>query len=464
VNFPFGRAPLAILIVSLLSGLCVFVLGSGDAFDGRKPDLVLATFVKEQADAYNAVLPKFEKANGVKIQVELVDQKALQDRLQSAMQIGAEVPDMVELMYNTLGIFTRGPINDVGFLDLTDRVKTSGLYDRVVSSRFSKWSAMGHIFALPHDVHPVMLAYRRDLVEQMGIDVSKLTTWDEFARVGRQVVASSRGPDGTPAHFMMDLPSDGNDILILLMEQNGGNLFNARGQVAFDSPQTLQVVLWYVKATNGKTRIGYPCGQGQSFDRALLDGLILFVSCPDWRSNVLQNEVPSLKGKLALMPLPAWNPGDRRTSSWGGSGLAIARQCKNPDLAWKLAMYLYYDPDQLGQRFLATHIIPPLKEAWSRPEYSIPSAFYSGQPLGQVYAQLAPDVPEQHDSEYVAQAEAKLSQAFTSIAEYYDAHGEDGLEQFARDELKRRADRVRLEMSRNKFLNAPDQAGEVAQR
>ena len=47
------------------------------------------------------------------------------------------------------------------------------------------------MFALPHDVHPVMLAYRRDLFEQLGIDVNKLTTWDEFARVGRQVTQDS---------------------------------------------------------------------------------------------------------------------------------------------------------------------------------------------------------------------------------------------------------------------------------
>jgi arabinosaccharide transport system substrate-binding protein len=461
MNFPFGRAPLAILIVSLVSGLWVFGL-SPNGFDGRKPDLVLATFVKEQAEAYKAALPKFEKQYGVKVQVELVDQKALQDRLQSAMQIGAEVPDMVELMYNTLGLFTRGPVDDVGFLDLTDRVKRSGLYERVVSSRFSKWASMGHFFALPHDVHPVMLAYRRDLIEQLGIDVSKLTTWDQFARVGRRVVAQSRGPDGTPAHFMMDLPSDGNDILILLMEQNGGSLFDAQGRVALDSPRTLQVVLWFVKATNGKTRIGYPCGQGQSFDRALIDGLVLFVSCPDWRSNVIENEVPMLRGKLALMPLPAWNEGGRRTSSWGGSGLAITRQCRNPDLAWKLAMYLYYDPDQLGQRFLATHILPPLKEAWKRPEYSMPSAFYGGQSLGQAYSQLATDVPEQHDSAYTAQAEAKLSQAFAAIGEYYNEHGEDGLKEFAQAELKRRADRVRMEMSRNKFLPDQNAPAEVA--
>ena len=34
---------------------------------------------------------------------------------------------MVELMFGTLGVFTKGPIDEVGFVDLTDRVAAAGL-------------------------------------------------------------------------------------------------------------------------------------------------------------------------------------------------------------------------------------------------------------------------------------------------------------------------------------------------
>jgi hypothetical protein len=37
---------------------------------------------------------------------------------------------------------------------------------------------------------------------------------------------------------------------------------------------------------------------------AMIDGLCLFYFCPDWRSNRIELEIPSLSGKLALMPLP----------------------------------------------------------------------------------------------------------------------------------------------------------------
>src|ERR1700733_7690908 len=171
MEFPYGRAPLAILILALFSG-SVLLLGRITASAEPKPDLFFATFTKEHAASYRPIIAEFEKQYGVKVQIQVVDQKGLQNRLQASMQVGAAVPDMVECLDGSMGFFTKGPIEDVGFVDLTDRVKSTGLYTALVTSRFSKWSSRGHIFALPHDVHPVMLCYCRDLMAPLGIDVN----------------------------------------------------------------------------------------------------------------------------------------------------------------------------------------------------------------------------------------------------------------------------------------------------
>lgn len=460
MNFPYGPAPLVILILALATG--AWLIADSAPEPQRKPDLVFATFVKEQAEAYRPAIARFEKKYGVKIQVEVVDQKALQDRLQSALEVGADVPDMAELLYGTMDIFTTGPLDNVQLIDLTDKLHETGYDQKLVTNRLVRWSSRGHVFALPHDVHPVMLVYRRDLIEEMGIDVNKLTTWDEFAKVGREVVARSRDSSGVVKHYMLDLPSDGGDILTLLILQHGGGIFSADGDVAFDSEPTLDTVCWYVKQIQGKDQIAFPCGMGQGFDQAVTDGVCLFYMCPDWRTMQIQSDIPNISGKLALMPLPAWEPGGCRTSTWGGTGLAFMRPCRNFDLAWKLATYLYYDPDQLGQVFSVTHILPPLKEAWTRPEFQKPSPFFSNIKLGAVYAALAPDVPKEYNSAYSNFAISKLSEAFTNVSEYYAAHGDDGLRDYARGELKRCADIVRVYISRNVFLRKPPAAAPVA--
>src|SRR4051812_17553146 len=339
MDFPYGKAPLAILVLSVIAGLSLFVAASSGFKGERTPDLIFATFEKNHAAAYQAALPAFEKQYNCKVQIQVVDQKALQNRLQSALLVGADVPDMCELLDGTMGMFARGPIEDVGFVDLTSRVHETGLYDRLVTSRFSKWSSRGHIFALPHDLHPVMLLYRRDLIEQLGIDVTRLTTWDQFTHVGREVVKNSTDKDGVVGHYMIDLQSDGSDYIRVLLLQHGGRMFDDYGACCFDNDLTAGVVCWYVKQNTGKDRIGFPAGWGQTLSRAMIDGLCLFYVCPDWRTMQITADIPSLSGQLALMPLPAWEAGGRRTSTWGGTGLALTRRCRNPDLAWKLAMY-----------------------------------------------------------------------------------------------------------------------------
>jgi arabinosaccharide transport system substrate-binding protein len=458
MEFPYGKAPLAILILALASGVFVFTGAAKES--GRRPDLILATFSKEHGAAYQPAVRAFEKQHGVSIQIQVVSQRALQSRLQSAMQAGADVPDMVELLYGTMGFFTRGPIEDVRFVDLTDRVRSAGLDKSLVTSRFGLWSSRGRLFSLPHDVHPVMLAYRRDLVEQLGIDVTKLTTWDAFCRVGREVVTKDLNGDGINDRYMLDIPADGGDTLRLLLLQRGGAVFDESGDVAFDDERAVDVVCWYVKQIQGTDRIAFPCGWGQTLSRALLDGLCLFYICPDWRTNQFEVDIPSLKGKVDVMPLPAWEAGGPRTSVWGGTGLTITKRCAKPDLAWQLAMYLYYDRSQLGERFAHTNILPPLKDAWSEPAFNEPRPFWSGTRIGQTYAQLAEQTPNEQVSPYQTLAVGKLSEAFTNATLYHAEHGEAGLRAFVRVELKRCADRVRDVMGRNTFLKTAATAGE----
>jgi arabinosaccharide transport system substrate-binding protein len=457
MEFPYGKALLAILIVALLSG--GVLLGTSLSQHAQpKPDLIMACFDKDHGEIYRRALPAFEQANHCKVQIQVVDQRALQNRLESAMEAGAPVPDMVEIIDGTLGIFTKGPLADVGFRDLTERVRAEGLDKRLVSSRFAKWSSRGHVFALPHDVHPVMLCYRRDLCEQLGIDVNSLTTWDEFARVGRQITKDYDG-DGVIDHYMIDLPADGADALRLMLLQRGGSLLDKNGEASFDSPEALEVVLWYLHATHGKNRFSFPCGWGQPLAKAVSEGLCLFYICPDWRTMQFQSDLPpEMSGKLAIMPLPAWREGGLRTSTWGGTGLAFPKTCRNFELAWKLAMYLYYDPKQLGPRFRRMNILPPLREVWNLPEITEPRPYYSNQPIGKMFVALAPLVPEETVTAYLKDARDKFGEAYTSAAVYFDENGDAGLREYVQSELKRCADQVRRQIHRNVFINPTTEA------
>jgi arabinosaccharide transport system substrate-binding protein len=455
-EYPYGKAALLILLLAIGTGVVHVALSMrGKA---EKPDLVMAIFAPNHEEAYRAVLGDFEEQHGVRVQLQLVSQRALQSRLQSALLTGADVPDVVELLGGSMGYFSRGPLEDVGFVDLTDRLHEEGLFTRMVESRYSLWSSRGRIFAMPHDVHPVSLCYRRDLIAELGIDVDALKTWGDFVAMGQRVVQDLDG-DGNPDRYALDTPLSSDWAIQILLLQRGGQLFDAQGRVAFDSDVMAETIEWYVRQTAGAARIGYEAGWGQSLAKAMNDGLVLFFFCPDWRTRQFEMDLPHLKGKLALMPLPAWELGGRRTSTWGGTGLAITKASKRPDLAWELAKFLYLSEHDLNERFRATNIVPPLKDAWNMPAFDEPREFFGGQAIGRLFADLAPETPPSYVSPYSKLAQTKITEVYLGAADYYGRSGGEELKTYISQALKTRAAYVRKVIARNAFLR--DSEGET---
>jgi arabinosaccharide transport system substrate-binding protein len=276
--------------------------------------------------------------------------------------------------------------------------------------------------------------YRADIVEALGIDVKTLVTWDDFVKAAERVVKDFDG-DGVIDHYMIDLPTSAPWGLLALMLQRGVGLFDAQGNVAFNQPAAVDTIEWYILQTAGPKRIAFECGWGQPLFKAMQDGLALFYIAPDWRTHSIALDAPHLKGKFRLMPLPAWERGGRRTSVWGGTGLAITRASEKPELAWEFAKTLYFDAKQLGKRYLQTNILPPFKDAWDLPELQSPHEFYGGQRVGQLFAELAPETPPVWGGPYARIAETKLSQVHLRSFEYFKQFGQRGLRERIQFEL-----------------------------
>src|SRR5579862_7338737 len=123
--FPYGRAALTILILALISGICLAL----NPTPPKTATLTMWTFAKPHYEAYLNAAKTFEAENpGVKVDVQLVSGDAVTARLQAAFWANLDVPDVVEVEISSAGSFFRGPLEHIGFADLTDRVHNSGLW------------------------------------------------------------------------------------------------------------------------------------------------------------------------------------------------------------------------------------------------------------------------------------------------------------------------------------------------
>ena len=445
--FPYGPAPLAILCLAVLSGL---MLAKDQAKKPKKATLVYQTFARPHYEAYQKALPKFlETHPGVTVDLQLVDGQGLNQRLRAAFQADLDVPDMVEIEISAAGSFFRGPKEHIGFLDITDRLKAEGLDKKIVASRFAPYTNRGSIFGLPHDVHPVMLAYNREKFKELGLDPEKLDTWEKFIEAGVRVKQPGK-------QYLLEMSDTGTSQLELCLFQRDGGYFDPDGKVIFDNEIGIETMKWYVPlvAKNSKRQIGNALSSsfGQVMTQAMETGYFLTVVTPDWRSKTHEKDVGKMSGKMGLMPLPAIAPGGRRTSTWGGTMLGITKACKSPDLAWEFAKFLYLNEKDLAERYAETNILPPVPSAWNQPAFDKEYPYYAGQKIGRDYAALAPQVPPQYASAFVELGKAKMGQALIQCVEYYNTHGDDsGWDSFVRTTLKSRADEVRQQMARNPF-------------
>jgi arabinosaccharide transport system substrate-binding protein len=440
-SFPFGAAALCILTLSVLSGAWLAL----HPVQQKTSTLTLWISAPEHQKSYLDAVPSFEAAHpGVTVDVQLVGPQAVTTRLQAAFGSDLDVPDLVEVPIDFAGSFFRGPIEHVGFADLTDRIHQAGLWDKMVRSRFAPYTSRGRIFGLPHDVHPIQLAYRRDIFEKEGIDARRIKTWDDFIRIGRKLTIPNQ-------RYMIELFDYRDAHLAACLFQRGGGYFNPQGDCIFDNEIAVQTMRWYVPLVAGKDKIAGSLGAGQILTKAVEDGYFLCLIMPDWRTKTLEKDIPRMAGKMALMPLPAVTPGGLRTSTWGGTMMGITRHCKNQDLAWQFALHLYLDKKELGARFQGTNILPALREAWTQPAFHEPRPYWSNQRIGALYAELAPHVPSQYTGPFIVPAKAKLGEAVVACVQYYNTNGEKGFEDYVRFRLRQSANEVRALMRKNPF-------------
>ena len=380
-------------------------------------------FSKSHSQLYKVKVEEWNQQREPKVYMSLLSNESLQQRMLAAFLSDTPAADVIEVERNFVPQAFTGPIEDVGFVDLTDRLKEEGIYDKLNTPSFAPWTSRGRIFGLPHDVHPMMLAYRADIFEEAGIDLSKVETWDEFAETVRPLVGDRDG-DGI-TDYVISIWSTGafRDQLEALLLQAGGALFDENDQMRINTEVNARVLSTLVSWMVGPGRIAIDAPEfDPQGNQMRLDGRVIAALMPDWLGGVWEQDMPGLSGKMRLMPLPAWEPGGRRTSVWGGTMLGIPKTTEDFDNSWAFATHLYLSEELAEGLYKNNYIISPVKEYWDRSFYDEPVEFFGGQPVGRLYINLAPQVPMRTSSPFNTYAKDRVANALFLLKEYAIEH------------------------------------------
>ena len=309
----------AVLTLALLSSVVVWRMQPQP-----RSGMLFWVFAPTHYENYLRTVPEWNRNHpGSEFHMAQLSGPALEQRLVSGFFSGTPLADVFEVERVMASKAFTGPLEDVGFLDVTDRLLEEGLFDQINTPSFSPWTSRGRIFGIPHDVHPVMLAYRADLVEAAGIDVSQIETWEDFFRLLGPLQEDLNG-DGRPDRWLLNAWDTNVEVMQILLYQAGGTYFDAHDRPILNDSRNAAILARLVTWFAGPKRMSVDLGISSALvNRQILDGVAIASFLADWTAGSWREEIPGLAGKVKLMPLPAWEPGGRRTSVWGGTMIAL---------------------------------------------------------------------------------------------------------------------------------------------
>lgn len=230
------------------------------------------------------------------------------------------------------------------------------------------------VYGIPQDTGPMMLYYRQDLFDQMGLTVP--TTWEEFARLAREV----RQKD--PKKYLTTFSSTDPGWFAGLSQQAGAQWWTVEGdawRVTVGDQATRRVAEFW----GGLVAEGVIDDQPMytpEWNKALNDGTLLAWPSAVWGPGVLEGTAPNTKGKWAMAPLPQWTAGEQRTGFWGGSSTAVAAKSPHREQALEFATWLNTDPEAVEALVRQSNVYPAATAAQTGPALQEPPAFFANQP------------------------------------------------------------------------------------
>ncbi|WP_326766227.1 sugar ABC transporter substrate-binding protein [Streptomyces sp. NBC_01591] len=350
--------------------------GSGGAAAGGDGDSGKITVWSwtTAAEGLRSVVPSFERDNpGIKVDVQDVGEPAIWDKITVGLASGGKgLADVLHIGVDYLpGYLDKFPD---GIADLSklgaDKYKDAfakGLWPTVIGK-----DKAAH--ALPWEVNPLGLFYRKDYFEKADVDPASISNWDDMIAAGRKIRAANDvqllGLDKTGATQDMDFFQN-------LMQLQGAFYFDHEGRITLASPAAVKA-LTVIKRLNDADLLADTAGQGTG-KRLLSQGKLATVADAVWAAEYLALKFPDQKGKWRVMQPPAAVPGGKRNVIVNSTYLTVSASSKRRKAAWRFIEYALTKPAEINRIFTSGGVFPALTAAYSDPKFSAPHPFYGGQ-------------------------------------------------------------------------------------
>ncbi|MCA1648222.1 MAG: extracellular solute-binding protein [Chloroflexi bacterium] len=282
------------------------------------------------------------------VNIQYLDWRVFTEKLIAA-HAGGVLPDVFQA-----GAEYVAPLATKGMaLEIDNYVATWGQKDDFYESAWNTVSYQGKSYGVPILSAPQTLMYRKDMLQSAGVDSAPIT-WDDLEQMATK--ATRRDGDKFVVSGFNARPIWQQYMWFLF--QNGGDVLTADGQVVVNSPEAVESLDYFSRLFNqdkvaSKSSIAAPTANVGAMAANLVAmqlGNQLTVR------DVRQNNPTQAANLVVAEPISRKQQVTTNWTDW----LAIAKQSKHADTAWKFIQFVA-DKDNLLKYNETMYFIPPRK-------------------------------------------------------------------------------------------------------
>jgi multiple sugar transport system substrate-binding protein len=324
--------------------------------------------------AVKAAIPLYKKVHP-EVEIKLVS-LAFPDHhnaMVTALAAGGNLPDVMGVELSYIGKF----VESKGLEDL-GKPPYNGM---ALAPKFAKFtvplamSGSGTLAAIPADIGPGALFYRKDMLDKAGVTEADLTkSWESYIEAGKKVKASTGA-------YLLANAVDIKDIYIRSgLKAGEGIYFSKKGEPLVNTPR-FEKGFQLAKAARSAGIDAKINAWSNEWSEAFKRDKVASQMMGAWLGGHLSNWLaPESKGNWRSAQLPAG-----AFASWGGSFYAIPQKAQNKAAAWEFIKFMTTNKEMQIEAFRKLDAFPALIEAQSDPFVDEPIPYFGGQKARQLW-------------------------------------------------------------------------------
>ncbi|ENH96490.1 L-arabinose transporter sugar-binding protein [Gracilibacillus halophilus YIM-C55.5] len=354
-------------------------------------ELKVWVFAGQHVDFYKDAAERWNEENSdrpIKLTVETYPYDQMHNNLLLALQSQDGAPDIADI---EIGRFPNYMEGEPQLLSMNEYVEPE--LDNFVSSRFDVYAKDGTYYGLPTHVGASVMYYNTEIMDQAGVDINSIETWEDFKAAGQKVV------DNTDAVMTNSFPGDYMPYWIRVSQQKS-HFIDENGNIQMNTEENAQALqLMQDMQDQGIAEVA-PGGAPavEEYYSYMNDGGAAAIGMPIWFMSRFTDNMPDLKGKMAIQPLPTFDEDDNRSAGMGGTGTVVTNQTEHPELAKEFLAYAKLTKESNIKLWEILGFDPPRHDVWDDPALQEDNAYYEffGDNIFDILTEIKDDIAPVH--------------------------------------------------------------------